>query len=112
MFFVGPPGPPIGPLFAEPLGRDSVSLSWQPPEDDGSLPITGYVIEKRDVMRTSWNRAEAVYDQKTEAVVSKLTKGEEYCFRVFAVNRKGQSEALEMKQPILVKSPYGQYITL
>lgn len=31
--------------------EESVSLSWQIPEDNGGSPITGYTVEKRDATR-------------------------------------------------------------
>ena len=41
--------------------------------------------------------------------VDGLEEGEEYNFRVFAVNELGESEPLEGDKPIKAKNPFGEY---
>jgi len=36
----GPPGKPKGPIEVLDVQKDSVLISWKPPEDDGGKPIT------------------------------------------------------------------------
>ncbi|GFS00827.1 titin [Elysia marginata] len=100
------PSIPTRPIEAKVQSRDSVSLTWGPPEDDGGSPITGYVVEKREALRMSWSRAEKVAGAVTKTTVRNLTEGSDFLFRVAAVNREGTSEFLEMERPIKVKSPY------
>lgn len=38
-------------LAVDNISEDSVSLSWNVPDDDGGSPITGYLVEKRDANR-------------------------------------------------------------
>ncbi|GFO38541.1 titin, partial [Plakobranchus ocellatus] len=100
------PSPPTRPIEAKVLSRDSVSLEWGPPEDDGGSPITGYVVEKREALRMSWSRAEKVTGTDTKTTVRNLVEGSDFLFRVAAVNREGTSDFLEMERPLKVKSPY------
>ena len=97
---------PTRPIEAKVESRESVSLQWGPPEDDGGSPITQYVVEKREALRMSWSRAEKVPGDITKATVRNLVEGSDFLFRVAAVNREGTSEFLEMERPIKVKSPY------
>lgn len=36
----GPPGKPKGPLEVVDIQKDSVTVAWKPPEDDGGRPVT------------------------------------------------------------------------
>ncbi len=36
------------------IGRDSVTLAWEPPTHDGGARVLSYVIEKRDPRRDRW----------------------------------------------------------
>jgi len=36
----GPPGKPKGPIEVLDVQKDSVLISWKPPEDDGGKPLT------------------------------------------------------------------------
>lgn len=88
--------------------RDSVTLEWKPPSDDGGSPITGYIIEKREALRLTWSRADKTTDNDTTKVVKGLVEGDEFYFRVAAFNKKGTGEFLEMPHPVVIKSPYGK----
>lgn len=38
------------------ITKDSVHLTWEPPDDDGGSPLTGYLVEKREVSRKTWTK--------------------------------------------------------
>lgn len=42
-----PPEQPGKPVIKE-IDRGYVSISWEPPENDGGAPITAYIVEKKD----------------------------------------------------------------
>ena len=67
-------------------GDGAVTLSWDPPEDDGGLAITDY--EYRINGRGSWI---SIGSTRTTHTVTGLTSGTVYVFQVRAVNAAGSS---------------------
>jgi predicted phage tail protein len=98
------PGKPKGPLAVSDVTAEGCKLKWEPPEDDGGVPLENYVVERMD---TDTGRWVPVCTTKTpEAEVGGLTEGKEYQFRVRAVNAEGESDPLETDVPTLAKNPY------
>ncbi|XP_067255579.1 myosin-binding protein C, cardiac-type isoform X2 [Chanodichthys erythropterus] len=83
------PGPPQNLKVMDVWGFN-VALEWKPPKDNGNCDITGYSIQKADKKTMEWY---TVYDQyrRTNCVVSDLIMGNEYVFRVYAINMVGLS---------------------
>ncbi|KAM9817683.1 myosin-binding protein C, cardiac-type [Neosynchiropus ocellatus] len=81
------PGPPQDLKVYDVWGFN-VALDWKPPKDDGNCEITGYCVQKADKKTMEWF---TVCDQyrRTNCVVSDLIMGNEYVFRVFAINLVG-----------------------
>ena len=50
------PGAPSKPI-PENVDATTISITWNPPESDGGSPVTGYIIERCDVSRGRWVRA-------------------------------------------------------
>ncbi len=87
----GPPGAPRN-LTATPGNRE-VSLSWDPPDDNGNAPATRYRIEWRvdgkDYDKNHWGTARSTtYTTNDQA---NLANGVKYFFRVKAGNGSGYS---------------------
>ena len=87
----GPPGAPRN-LNAAP-GNKEVTLSWDPPADNGNAPATGYRIEWRidgkDYDENLWGTARSTtYKTNDQA---NLANGVKYFFRVRAGNGSGNS---------------------
>lgn len=77
-----PPGPPGRPEVVDgSVDRNSVELTWDPPTTKGS-PITGYIIEKKELNGTKWVKALEQPGQECSAFVPNLIEGRQYQFRV------------------------------
>ena len=101
------PSPPEGPVEFANINRDSVTLSWKPPTDDGGSKIKSYIIERREASRSMWTKVASVDAAKTNYNATDLVQGKEYHFRISAQNDVGTSEALKTDHPVIPKSPFG-----
>uniref|UniRef100_A0A8C9ZCV2 Titin n=1 Tax=Sander lucioperca TaxID=283035 RepID=A0A8C9ZCV2_SANLU len=98
------PGPPDGPLEVKGVTAEKCYLHWSHPSHDGGASISHYIIEKRETSRLSWT----VVEPKIQAISYKITKllpGNEYIFRVTAVNKYGIGESLE-SEPVIARNPF------
>jgi hypothetical protein len=87
---------------------DFITIMWDAPQTDGGSPITGYVVEKRDMSRPTWVKAGSVDADNTQFKASNLFEGIDYIFRVYAVNKVGPSkEAALLERPCKAKMPFG-----
>jgi predicted phage tail protein len=100
------PATPEGPLKINDIHKEGCSLKWNPPLDDGGSPIEYYVVEKMDTENGRWVPVGRSKDPKME--VANLTPGQEYKFRVSAVNSEGDSEPLEALESIIAKNPFDE----
>ncbi|XP_029290714.1 titin-like [Cottoperca gobio] len=98
------PGPPAGPLEGSGLSAEKCTLSWGPPHETGGAEILHYIVEKCETSRVAWT---LVYGDMmaTTCKIAKLLKGNEYLFRVRAVNKYGEGETLE-SEPIKAMDPF------
>lgn len=100
------PSVPIGPIEVIDVQRNSITIKWKPPKEDGGSPLTGYLVEKREATRTSWSKVDIT--TKTELCCKNLIEKTEYYFRVFAENDYGRSPPLVTDGTTLAKSPFGK----
>ena len=84
----GPPGAPRNLTVA--AGDRELTLSWEPPDDNGNPPATRYRIEWRmdgkDYKKGHWGTSGSTTYTKTD-----LANGVKYVFRVKAENGNGNS---------------------
>ncbi|WP_153449467.1 DUF6777 domain-containing protein [Streptomyces smaragdinus] len=91
-----PPDPPTG-LEGEPSGADGIRLSWDAPEDAGG--IEGYDVYQRGEP----NPVQSTSGTTTSATVTGLRPGEDYTFRVRALDAEGRSS--RPSAPVTVTLP-------
>lgn len=111
-FFLHLTAVPSAPGAPEPVDwtANQVDLEWKEPVSDGGSPITGYIIEKKDKYSTMWEKALETNSTKPAALVHGLVEGNEYQFRVIAVNKAGQSEPGESSKTFTAKPRYREYL--
>lgn len=82
-------------------GDGSASLSWTTPANDGGMSITDFSIEYRIDGASSWTTYSHTVSTSTTATITGLTNGNEYNFRLAAVNGIGTG-AYETSNPTLI----------
>ena len=92
---VVPAGVPVAPtaLTATPT-NGAVVLVWTRPLNDGGNAITGYLVESSNDGGTNWTTAIANTNSTVASTtVSGLTNGNQYSFRISAINAVGSGAA-------------------
>lgn len=84
-----------------------IFLNWDEPKDDGGGPVTGFVVERKDIKKDIWK-------QPVETVASKcectgIEEGLEYIFRVIAKNKYGLGQPVELPPILAVDAPSESY---
>ena len=107
MCFLDKPTVPLD-VHVTSYSRDSVTVAWSVPEDDGGVPVTSYLVERRDVNRTSWIKTNEVPANTLTSTTTKLVEGNQYLFRVAAINAVGQGPEATINEPVTAKCSFGE----
>ncbi|CAH8545499.1 unnamed protein product [Schistosoma haematobium] len=94
-----PPDAPTG-LEIEDYDRDHAKLKWLPPRRDNGAPVLKYILEAKAKSKNKWETVKEVSDPAAKV---DLKEGEEYEFRVTAVNKAGKSEPSEVSKSLIAK---------
>lgn len=86
--------------------KESVTVAWAKPEQDGGSRITGYLVEALEKGQEKWVKCGTT--KFVYFTVSGLRENAEYFFRVRAENHAGFSETKEMVNPVVVKDQFGK----
>ena len=89
------------------IDKSGVSISWDAPRHDGGSRLQGYIVEKRTPFSPRWTRINRQPIRGTDTRVTDLYKGDEYEFRVVAVNEAGMGKPSDMTPPVAIKDPFG-----
>ena len=98
----GAPGAP----HVDGVTPNSVTLSWTKPTDTGGGKIQGYVVEVKP-KNGDWTPATPFPVKETDCTVPNLKEGQEYEFRVKAVNEAGPGNPSISTGPVVAEKPPG-----
>lgn len=90
--------------------RNSVTLVWTRPKNDGGSKIIGYYVEAMRVPGDTWIRCNTSSQNvpREEYTVTGLERDLQYQFRVIAKTAVNMSKASEPTDPILVCAENGE----
>jgi hypothetical protein len=94
------PGKPQGTA-----GIRSAELTWTAPSDDGGSVITDYVIQYSTNDGNTWQDVDDTVTTATSVLISSLTGGQTYRFRVIPINLAGRGAPSDASEPITAASP-------
>lgn len=102
---------PAAPGAPEPVdwNENQVDLAWKEPVSDGGSPIIGYIIEKKDKYSPMWEKALETNTPTPQALIHGLIEGNDYQFRVIAINKAGLSEPGEASKTFTAKPRYRKF---
>lgn len=78
---------------AQKTTKNSITLSWKKPINDGGSYITAYILEQGEG-EEKWKQI--VKGKNTSHTIGELTEGKEYSFRVKALNDSGEGPPTEL----------------
>ena len=100
----GPPGQPV----VDAVTPTSVALHWDKPRDTGGGKLHGYIVEAKPTAGPGdWKEVNVDPVREPEMVVPHLKEGQEYQFRVRAVNEAGPGAPSTATGPVVAEKPPG-----
>lgn len=84
----------------------TLSVQWKAPDSDGGSPITGYVIEYKEKMASTWKSYVESDPNKLTTIIPDLRTGAQYVVRVRARNVEGDSEPSNTTPPKIAKARF------
>jgi Ca2+-binding RTX toxin-like protein len=98
---VVPAAAPAAPVIGAASPRNGSALvRWSPPEDDGGLDVTHYLVRVQGPSGAVVGAPRSVSAPTARAVVRDLTNGRRYRFQVAAVNGAGEGPYSALSDPV------------
>ena len=88
-----PTPPPAPGSVASSASNSQVTLTWSAPSYDGGSVITDYLVEYATADGGTWLAYNDGTNTATSATITGLSNGQEYNFRISAVNSEGIGDA-------------------
>ncbi|KAJ8416942.1 hypothetical protein AAFF_G00328200 [Aldrovandia affinis] len=85
------PGKPSKPEVSM-ITKSTMTVIWERPVTDGGSDVDGYYLEKREKKSLSWFKVIKSSIRDSRQKVSNLTEGNEYQYRVCAINKAGEGQ--------------------
>ncbi|XP_053175920.1 immunoglobulin superfamily member 22-like [Scomber japonicus] len=101
---IEPPGMASQPQVSN-ITKDTMTVSWTPPAQDGGASVLGYNLERRKKGSNMWLQVNKELLTDSKCVVDGLVDGVEYEFRVTSVNRAGAGSPSTMSNAAQAKDP-------
>nr|XP_060628458.1 myosin-binding protein H [Anolis sagrei ordinatus] len=98
----GGPGAPVN-LKVDDVNDNSVTLTWDAPENVGPTGLDGYVVEYCKDGTTTWVAANNKPFLSTRYVIRDLTSGDKLHIRVTSAKGDAISDPATLEQPVLVR---------
>uniref|UniRef100_A0A3Q2P6Z6 Fibronectin type-III domain-containing protein n=1 Tax=Fundulus heteroclitus TaxID=8078 RepID=A0A3Q2P6Z6_FUNHE len=90
------PGPPSN-ITVKDVTKNSATVTWDIPENEGGGPVNNYLIDIREISRKGWTRLTDKC-RRLSYKVSDLEEGGIYFFRVTGENEYGIGVSAETKE--------------
>lgn len=107
---------PCGKPNIDDWGPDFADMTWTPPETDGGAPITHYVIEMKEKNMGQWVEGKKLTTKEVQDMgglirgkCDGLVEGQEYQFRIRAVNKGGYSKPGPPSVPMIAKTRFRKH---
>ncbi|KAK7891736.1 hypothetical protein WMY93_023699 [Mugilogobius chulae] len=101
---IEPPGVVSQPQVSN-VTKETMTVSWTPPGDDGGAPVLGYILERRKKGSNMWLQLNNDLITDSKFTVDGLVEGAEYEFRVTSVNRAGAGSPSTISNSVQAKDP-------
>lgn len=94
------------------VDKDHLTLTWEPPEDDGNAPISEYIVERREKSEKDWHVVGTTPADGLgvhSLTDNKVVEDKEYYYRVKAVNKAGPGDPCDHGKPVKIKAKKGYF---
>ena len=98
-------------VVAKDVSKSEATVTWQPPSNDGGVPVEGYHVERCSDSSERWVRQTRSPLRDTTYTADNLMEGTEYMYRIVAVNKRGESSPSQPTEAFIAKLPYGNICT-
>lgn len=91
------------------MNHEGMTVTWQAPENDGGSSIAGYIIERKETRSDRWMRINKNPVTMTRYRSTGLVEGNEYEYRIIAINSRGNSKPSGCSKPHIAMDPISKY---